>query len=236
MGMLCYTCGWRKTPTASETIASDVSVEASVNGDTRYIEIQLAVKCGHCGRFTAIRAIDFLYPPDKEQERIEEWDEHIRAEGVIVLHRYHQEPALFRPCPSGAPGYRIQEAWDDAERAFATRDLATPAGMAYRRVIDVAIRAMTNDQKSKKPLGVRVHDLLAAGAISKELADLIDQAKAFGDEAAHGMPLRDKDAAIARDLCEAFLRQAFTIPHLTSQIKIAIAEREAQESEPEIPF
>lgn len=68
-------------------------------------------------------------------------------------------------------------------------------------------------------LGQRLGRLKREGIISAELLDLIDAAKAFGNEAAHGDDLEKIDAAIARDLCEAFLRQAFSVPFLLRRAK-----------------
>jgi hypothetical protein len=239
MANICYTCGWCKTPTASAILTYQFTTEAeSLDGEDfelDFLNTQLVVKCGHCEKLSILEVYDVISSNDGTSER-ETWIANIRSEKMLKESHYRQDPPLIRPCPSGVSEGHVQRAWGDAERAFATQDLFTPAGMAYRRVIDVAIRGMTNEQKSKKPLGVRVKELCAAGAISQELVDLIDRAKAFGDEAAHGMPLREKDASIARDLCEAFLRQAFTIPHLTEQIKTAIAERENEQDEEEIPF
>ena len=75
------------------------------------------------------------------------------------------------------------------------------------------------------------------GIISQELYDLTTQALEFGNAAAHeSKPLKQTDARVARDLAEAFLRQAFSVPQLLLDAKEALEARANEVDDDEIPF
>ncbi len=220
MATICFKCGNCKANTASKIIDYKIKTESTSDGEYIGAKVELIVNCANCNSFSILN----FYTFDHDKNWSEEF---IRLNTILEAdHLLHDEittqfPELIKTTPQGIKHREISQAWYEAELTFSDGRLSTPAGLAYRRVIDIAVQKMTPTAKKKMPLGQRVKLLSDNNEISEELAILIHNAKAFGDEAAHGDPLSRTDSQIARDLCEAFLRQAFTVPHLIEKAKVA---------------
>lgn len=219
MAIVFFQCGHCKARTASQALhCLDVEPEEYEDANNLF-PLQVLAACNACRQGSTLH-YQFEVRGDESQRGSKLfW---IRAITQDLPEGLADEPATQWPkLLTHAPGglYHVaglNRAWFEAERAFAHGRLWTAAGIAYRRVLEIGVKALDKRENGAKRLmlGQRLKALKTSGVISEELYTLANTAKAFGDEGAHATELSQDDAEIARDLCEAFLRQAFTVPYL----------------------
>jgi len=149
---------------------------------------------------------------------------------AIVAKPIEQYPSLTRNAPTGIDDSTTVAAWNAAERADADPPIK---GMAYRQVLESALKALEGKlgapSKSGTPLAKRVELLIAKDGLPNHLPELIEKARGLGNRAAHEFDDFDRrDVAIIRDLCEAVLRQCFTIPALVERTEQLIEKRKVE--------
>jgi hypothetical protein len=223
MATLVFTCGHCKRQTADHpsywrTFRHEEDV---LTGSTN---IEVAAQCSLCRRVNLLVFTHYL----DHDEVGHPWDKSLDdpPEHTLVAKPDVQFPHLYRPIPKGSYHQETLRAWNEAEAVYAIGNAPTASSMAYRRVLELAVKQLdTLQAESSEMLGVRISRLRKAGIVSDELSVLLDAAKAFGNEAAHGARLTAADAEIARDLCEALLRQCFTVPQLLAEAKQQMDEK-----------
>ncbi|MEH6744872.1 DUF4145 domain-containing protein [Hyphomonas sp.] len=229
---LAIVCGHCK-----ETVIAHAHYWQVLPEDDIFEHVEVSVSCNNCFKLSILT---FVFFP--RAQRHTELQKTLLAElesGIPISAKPgRQNPSLTRLLPRGAPYNELSEAWNEAERAYSRNDMPTLATIAYRRVLEGAAKYLDNQGADKKvPLGPRMKSLKENGIISQELYDLTSQALEFGNAAAHeSKPLKQADARVARDLAEAFLRQAFSVPRLLLDAKEALEARANEVDDDEVPF
>jgi hypothetical protein len=229
MATVVFRCGACKNATASRPIYWQGAPPDEVDEMLGYVSLQVVVSCSKCQQLSVLK---FRFTSDASQAdaRLDYWvacfEE--KDDAYLTVTPDEEWPAVQRRLPFARVNGEMREAWKEAERAFAEGSLWTAAGIAYRRVLELGVKALDPNGNTMEPLGQRTARLRKDGHISEELIKLIDTAKAFGNEAAHGAALDDADASIARDLCEAFYRQAFSVPTLLERAKKQLNNKQAK--------
>lgn len=226
---VAFQCGACRRRTASEIHHHVLLPRSAEDFSLQQADLQIAATCSHC-RQCSILTYTFYEDPkapkhgrgviaDKIAQNIPE---------TLVEEPVSQSPPLIARPPKGVFRHpEIWRAWLEAERVFVMQQW-TLASIGYRRVLELGVKALESepDRALRQPLGPRIARLASAGTISTEMHDLLVAAKAFGDEGAHGeSALKDTDATIARELAEAFLRQAYTIPFLLEQARQHMSDK-----------
>lgn len=228
MATVVFQCGTCKKITASTPIHWEYPVREEYDEAVGRIPWQVVVSCPECRQITVLV---FLYDEDQPatDKTSEFWIAAFEAQSPVVLSErpYHQWPMLISPPPRGVFTREIRNAWEEAERAFAA-ELWTSTAAAYRTVLELGLNKL-HPRQPKETLHKQIDRLRAENAIGTELHALLMKAKAFGNRGAHESGLAQVDATVARDLCEAFLRQTYSVPYF---LKLA-ATREAEIEERE---
>jgi hypothetical protein len=225
MSSIGFICGHCKSPSVGKIHHHETTAYRSEEGTPLDYRVEAPTTCGRCKRIS-ILTFEFwglIYGRDE----VESFTATLDGDEVISEQPREQFPTLIRPPPSGSP-QELYSAWKEAELAFSRNDIPTVATIAYRRVLESAAKYIDpdHDDQSKAPLGIRLKRLKESGVISQDLYSLTEQALSFGNAAAHeAEPLKSVDALVARDLAEAFLRQAFSVPKLLNDAKAALSER-----------
>ncbi len=224
MATLVFTCGHCKLQTADHP-----TFWRGYRDDEDYqmgfASLEVAAQCSHCQRVSVLFYHHFLTPGEHGHP----WEDALTSpsERTLADSADGQFPSLFRSIPKGTYDPETYSAWREAEAVYALGRAPTASAMAYRRVVELAVKQLdASAADSSELLGRRIARLRKAGIVSDELSVLMDAAKAFGNEAAHGIGLKGSDAEIARDLCEALLRQCFTVPELLREAKKHMEEHE----------
>lgn len=205
--------------------------------DELFENVEVSVSCNNCFKLSILTFVYFKKAPGRT-EGTKLLLAQLESGVAISAKPVRQNPSLTRLLPRGAPYSELSEAWKEAETAYSRNDMPTLATIAYRRVLEGAAKHLDKESADKKiPLGPRMEKLKEQGIISQELYDLTTQALEFGNAAAHeSKPLKQTDARVARDLAEAFLRQAFSVPQLLLDAKEALEARANEVDDDEIPF
>ena len=229
MASVTFRCGACKRHTASAPLAWNTVPQDEADETLGWYPMQVCVRCTECQQLSTLH---YAWPQSGPRETRGTRDYCLRVfeddlPETVTLEAQIQWPALAAPPANGLwRAHEIQQAWREAERAFIDGQLWTAANMAYRRVLELGVKRFDKTPASREMLGQRLNRLRQSNVITTELYELIMAAKAFGDDAAHGTDAMDEnDAAIARDLCDAFLRQAFTVPYLLQQAKDHMSEK-----------
>ena len=210
----------------------DVGVK---NPQKRFVEgtwVEVATPCAKCQRLSLLYY--YFWLSELDDKYLRKFVDDLHGENSITRKCDEQHPPLTRKLPAGSPS-KLFSAWKEAEIAFSTDQLPTVSTIAYRRVLESAAKLFAGaDGSDKTPLGARLKKLNSEGIISDDLLQLTSRALSFGNAAAHeDTPLTKADAAVARDLAEAFLRHAYTVPRLLKDAEKALQKR--SESEKKLP-
>lgn len=225
MSSIGFICGHCKSPSVGSITHHEITANRDDERSPIEWKIEAPTTCGRCKRIS-ILTFDF-WEIIEDRADVEAFSIELANAEVVTRKPDEQVPALVRAPPSGTP-HELRSAWTEAEIAFSRDDIPTVSTIAYRRVLESAAKHLDpdHDDKDRAPLGVRLKRLKDSGKISEDLFILTEQALSFGNAAAHeAEPLKQVDARVARDLAEAFLRQAFSVPKLLSDAKKALSER-----------
>jgi hypothetical protein len=234
MGEIVYQCGWCRHRRAGRVLHSKFLYHKR---DALEGRVRVAALCGRCDRVSELTYLYDLGDADWAQSADDPssqlyWNSRLGTEDdlpvpAIVAEPEKQHPALTARPPSGIGDATTLRAWSAAERAVADAPIK---GMAYRQVLESAVKALEaaagEPSKPGTPLARRVESLIAVNALPNHLPELIEKARGLGNRAAHEFNDFDHDdVAIIRELCEAVLRQCFTIPHLVKRTEELIEKR-----------
>lgn len=121
----------------------------------------------------------------------------------------------WTPSPPGAdiPAYlpeQVERAYSEAER-LKLAGFRGPAGNAYRRALEAAIKHAAPDGKGS--LYARIESLAASGKLTTNMKEFAHQIRNLGNEASHETPVIEEDEI--DDLAiftRLFLMYEFTLP------------------------
>ncbi len=223
-GVIAFVCGHCSRSSAGSM--GRISSASYLNGILKEVDytIDVSISCSVCERQSILHYVIYGFLEGKSGHI--DLINRLKSDNPEGDYYHNQTPPLIREMPAGVP-LEIASAWREAEIAFSKKDIPTLAAIAYRRVIELGAKALDSEGDEKRiPLGQRIANLTTTGDITTELRDLVREALKFGNEAAHGSDaLHQRDAEITKDLAEAFLRQAFSIPMLLADARAALAKR-----------
>lgn len=241
MTEIAFTCGWCRKMQAGNLLYHRFKGWRAKDETESWVRV--VALCSNCWRTTELTYefdvddADFWGEDDPRGESY--WRKRIpdhnyeSALAIVADRPAKQYPALTKLPPSGIDDATTKAAWNSAEKAVADPPIK---GMAYRQVLESAVKALEAKSEIKSrggtALAKRIEKLIATNSLPNHLPDLIEKARGLGNRAAHEIDDFDtKDVAIIRELCEAVLRQCFTIPSLVRRTEELIEQRKKDAEE-----
>lgn len=165
-------------------------------------EVIVAAYCGSCKQGVILRGVA------PRGVGLKSFDvANLRESGFGLMEVFPQPIEIIAPDFVPDP---IASQFVQAEKALQAK-LFDPAGMAFRRTLEVAVKTL--DPDSKGTLQARIEALVEKQIVPKAVGDWAHVIRDLGNDATHEpQPFSEESATTLRNFAWAFLEYAFSMP------------------------